>query len=82
MGRWTIARVDDAHVATFTSNEANAIAPDSLTAYAAVRMHPLAPSLATYLTRKQVNRELLAVWFSESGQRRLRDTRDRLLRCP
>jgi enoyl-CoA hydratase len=60
---------------------ARTIAPDSLAAYAAVKTHLLAPTLAQYeATREQVNREFLDVWFSEGGRRRMGEMRDRLLR--
>lgn len=60
---------------------ARSIAPDSFAAYAAVKTHLLAPTLAAYeATREHVNREFLDVWFSEGGRRRLREVRDRLLR--
>jgi enoyl-CoA hydratase len=60
---------------------ARAVVPDSLEAYATLKTHLLAPTLATYAaTRAQVNREFLDVWFSESGRRRFGEVRDRLMR--
>jgi enoyl-CoA hydratase len=60
---------------------ARSIAPDSLEAYATVKAHLLAPTLAQLAeTRERVNREFLDVWFSEGGRRRLGETRARLLR--
>lgn len=61
---------------------ARSIAQDSVAAYVAVKTQLLSPTLAAYrATPEQVNGEFLDVWFSENGQRRLRETRDRLLRC-
>jgi enoyl-CoA hydratase len=60
---------------------ARSIAPDSLAAYAAVKTHLLAPTLAELeRSRAQVNREFLDVWFSEGGRRRVGEVRERLLR--
>lgn len=62
---------------------ARALAPDTLPAYAMLKTHLLAPTLAA-LGREgaEVNREFLDVWFSESGRRRLGEVRERLLRRP
>jgi enoyl-CoA hydratase len=60
---------------------ARSIVPDSQAAYAAVKTHLLAPTLAVLeQSREQVNREFLDVWFSEGGRRRLGEMRERLLR--
>jgi Delta3-Delta2-enoyl-CoA isomerase len=60
---------------------ARSIAGDSLAAYATVKTHLLAPTLAALeQSREQVNREFLDVWFSEGGRRRLGEVRERLLR--
>lgn len=73
--------VPAANVVTQACAWARSIAPDSLEAYAAVKTHLLAPALeACQAMRERVNRELLDVWFSEGGRRRLREVRDRLLR--
>lgn len=68
-------------VVSRVSGWARSIAPDSLTAYAAVRTHLVKPTRAAYAaTRARVNREFLDVWFAEVGRRRLAEVRDRLLR--
>lgn len=60
---------------------ARTLAPDTLTAYATLKTHLLAPTLAGLeAERARVNRDFLDVWFSESGQRRLGEVRERLLR--
>lgn len=60
---------------------ARSVAPDSLEAYATLKAHLLAPTLAQLdETRERVNREFLDVWFSEPGRRRLGEMRARLLR--
>lgn len=73
--------VPAADVVTRAVALARAVVPDSLEAYATLKAHLLAPTLAAYAaTREQVNREFLDVWFSERGRRRFGEVRDRLLR--
>ncbi len=60
---------------------ARSVAADAVSAYAAVKTHLLAPTLAALeQSREQVNREFLDVWFSEPGRRRLGAVRERLLK--
>jgi len=75
------AVVPPAEVVRRATAMARALAPDTLGAYAAVKTHLLAPTLAALEeTREQVNREFLDVWFSEGGRKRLGEVRDRLLK--
>lgn len=77
--------VDDvvpaADVVARATTLARSVARDSLGAYAALKTHLLAPTLASYVaTRADVNREFLDVWFSDAGRRRVGEIRDRLMR--
>jgi enoyl-CoA hydratase/carnithine racemase len=73
--------VPSTDVLTQATAMARNLAPDTLEAYAALKTHLLAPTLAALeATREQVNRDFLDVWFSESGRRRLGEMRDRLLK--
>ncbi len=57
-----------------------AISPDSLEAYATIKAHLLAPTLARLAeTRARLDRDFLAVWFSESARRQMNEVRERLL---
>lgn len=59
---------------------ARAIAPDSLEAYATIKSHLLAPTLARITDcRTRVDRDFLDVWFSEPARRQMNEVRERLL---
>ncbi len=59
---------------------ARAIAPDSLEAYATIKAHLLAPTLARVAeSRARIDRDFLDVWFSEPARRQMNEVRERLL---
>ncbi|MBI3769078.1 MAG: enoyl-CoA hydratase/isomerase family protein [Deltaproteobacteria bacterium] len=59
---------------------ARAIAPDSLEAYATIKAHLLAPTLARIAeSRARIDRDFLDVWFSEPARRQMNEVRERLL---
>ena len=59
---------------------ARATAPDSLEAYATIKAHLLAPTLARIAeSRTRVDRDFLDVWFSEPARRQMNEVRERLL---